>query len=106
MYSADEDMWGKSAGTWKLCSGLFYLQPGNASLAFLDSWAERLARKRAGAKNQPHFNAAIEETSSLTSDVLPCDLFPNGYRYASEKWRAAQLWRNGKPWRRFHARLG
>ena len=22
--------------------------------------------------------------------LMPCDLFPNGYRYASEAWRSAQ----------------
>ena len=68
-----------SAGTWKLCSGLFLLQPGNASLDFVDRWAERLANKQAGAKNQPHYNAALAQ-SNLSATVLPCDLFPNGHR--------------------------
>ena len=44
---------------------------------------------RAGAKNQPHYNDAIVATGVAVS-LLPCDLFPNGYRYASESWRRAQ----------------
>ena len=88
-YSDDKAQWGASSGTSKLCSGLFLLQPGNASLDFVDTWAERLANKQAGAKNQPHYNAALAQ-SNLSASVLPCDLFPNGYRYASEVWRKAQ----------------
>ena len=119
-YSDDKAQWGASSGTSKLCSGLFLLQPGNASLDFVDAWAERLANKQAGAKNQPHYNAALAQ-SNLSASVLPCDLFPNGtqvastrgtrgtrleavairldlqtahrlagYRYASEAWRKAQ----------------
>ena len=53
--------------------------PGNASLDFVDRWAERLANKQAGAKNQPHYNAALAQ-SNLSATVLPCDLFPNGHR--------------------------
>ena len=49
-------------------------------------------------KNQPHFNAALRD-ANLRVTLLPCNLFPNGYRYASEKWRAAQQWLNGEPWR-------
>ena len=79
IYSDDKAQWGASAGTWKLCSGLFLLQPGNASLDFVDRWAERLANKQAGAKNQPHYNAALAQ-SNLSATVLPCDLFPNGHR--------------------------
>ena len=79
IYSDDKAQWGASAGTWKLCSGLFLLQPGNASLEFVDRWAERLANKQAGAKNQPHYNAALAQ-SNLSATVLPCDLFPNGHR--------------------------
>ena len=79
VYSDDTAQWGASAGTWKLCSGLFLLQPGNASLDFVDRWAERLANKQAGAKNQPHYNAALAQ-SNLSATVLPCDLFPNGHR--------------------------
>ena len=73
IYSDDKAQWGASAGTWKLCSGLFLLQPGNASLDFVDRWAERLANKQAGAKNQPHYNAALAQ-SNLSATVLPCDL--------------------------------
>ena len=68
-YTDDQSRWQASANTSKLCSGLWLLQPGNASLAFLDAWAARLLAKRAGAKNQPHFNAAIEETPGFASDV-------------------------------------
>ena len=79
IYSDDKAQWGASSGTWKLCSGLFLLQPGNASLDFVDAWAERLEAKQAGAKNQPHYNAALAQ-SNLSATVLPCDLFPNGHR--------------------------
>ena len=40
-------------------------------------------------KNQPHFNAALRAAGTRVK-LLPCDLFPNGYRYASPSWRAAQ----------------
>ena len=83
--------WGRSAGGWKLCGGLFYLQHGNAALAFLREWENRLAKPGAGAKNQPHYNEALRTSSSgLSVQLLPCDLFPNGYRYASHAWRRAQ----------------
>lgn len=84
IYSDDKAQWGASSGTWKLCSGLFLLQPGNASLGFVDAWAERLANKQAGAKNQPHYNAALAQ-SNLSASVLPCDLFPNGPQVASTR---------------------
>ena len=52
-------------------------------------WDERLRAPRAGAKNQPHYNEALRETR-LSSRLMPCDLFPNGYRYGSDAWRRAQ----------------
>ena len=89
-YSASA-RWGSSAGGWKLCGGLFYLQHGRASAAFLDEWERRLHGPGAGAKNQPHYNEALRtKASGLTLRLLPCDLFPNGFRYASEPWRRAQ----------------
>ena len=89
-YSADA-RWGRSASGWKLCGGLFYLRHGDAALSFLREWERRLHEPGAGAKNQPHYNEALRTaTSGLRVDVLPCDLFPNGYRYASEAWRRAQ----------------
>ena len=88
VYSADS-RWGRSASGWKLCGGLFYLQHGDAALAFLREWERRLAAPGAGAKNQPHYNEALRR-SGLDLRLLPCDLFPNGYRYASETWRRAQ----------------
>ena len=45
---------------------------------FVDAWAERLEAKQAGAKNQPHYNAALAQ-SNLSASVLPCNLFPNGH---------------------------
>ena len=83
--------WGRSSGGWKLCGGLFYLQHGDAALAFLRDWERRLATPGAGAKNQPHYNDALRAAdATLDLRLLPCDLFPNGYRYASEAWRRAQ----------------
>ena len=84
-----EARWGRSAGTSKLCGGLFYLRPGAPTLAFLRAWERRLHGAKAGAKNQPHYNEALRAVG-LPLRLLPCDLFPNGYRYASEAWRAAQ----------------
>ena len=89
-YSA-EPRWGRSASGWKLCGGLFYVQRGSAALAFLRDWERRLRGPRAGAKNQPHYNEALRaHQASLTLRLLPCDLFPNGFRYASAAWRQAQ----------------
>ena len=93
--------WGRSASGWKLCGGLFYLRHGDAALGFLREWERRLRAPAAGAKNQPHYNEALRAVSCSTSDtagcgsrlsvrILPCDLFPNGYRYASDEWRRAQ----------------
>ena len=66
------------------------------------AWEQRLHNPQGPIgnhlKNQPHFNAALRD-ANLRVTLLPCNLFPNGYRYASEKWRAAQLWLNGEPWR-------
>ena len=87
----EDARWGRSAGGWKLCGGLFYLQQGSASLAFLRDWERRLRAPGAGAKNQPHYNEALRaHRHTLPVRVLPCDLFPNGYRYSSATWRAAQ----------------
>ena len=88
-YYSAETRWGASAGGSKLCGGLFYLRHGARSLALVDDWEARLRGPRAGAKNQPHYNDAIVATGVAVS-LLPCDLFPNGYRYASESWRRAQ----------------
>ena len=100
-YTADA-RWGRSASGWKLCGGLFYLRHGDAALGFLREWERRLRAPAAGAKNQPHYNEALRAFGcSATADpqacsnrlsvrILPCDLFPNGYRYASEAWRHAQ----------------
>ena len=82
-YYTAETRWGASAGGSKLCGGLFYLRHGARSLALVDAWEARLRGPRAGAKNQPHYNDAIVATGVAVS-LLPCDLFPNGYRYASE----------------------
>ncbi len=83
--------WGRSAGGWKLCGGLFYVQPGAAALAFLRDWERRLRAPGAGAKNQPHYNEALRaHQQALRVVVLPCDLFPNGFRFASAAWRTAQ----------------
>lgn len=90
-YSADRRRWGRSAGGGKLCGGLFYLQHGEAAIAFVNGWEARLRAPGAGAKNQPHYNWALEAaTDALLVHTLPCDLFPNGYRYARDDWRAAQ----------------
>ena len=89
-YSADA-RWGRSASGWKLCGGLFYVQQGSAALAFLRDWERRLRAPASGAKNQPHYNEALRAHQlTLPVRVLPCDLFPNGYRYASAAWRRAQ----------------
>jgi len=92
--------WGHSAGGWKLCGGLFYLPRSDSALAFLREWERRLATPNAGAKNQPHYNEALRAISeegvdkggggSLRVWLLPCELFPNGFRYASVVWRRAQ----------------
>jgi hypothetical protein len=87
-YSA-EARWGGSAGGWKLCGGLFYLRRGDAAIDFLRDWERRLKAPRAGAKNQPHYNDALR-AARLQLQLLPCDLFPNGFRYASDAWRSAQ----------------
>lgn len=87
-YSMDAQ-WGHSAGGWKLCGGLFYLRRGAAAKGFVRDWQRRLRGAAAGAKNQPHFNDALRG-SGLPFATLPCDLFPNGFRYASDEWRAAQ----------------
>ena len=89
-YYSAETRWGASAGGSKLCGGLFYLRHGARSLALVDAWEARLRGPRAGAKNQPHYNDALRAAAGLRVRVLPCDLFPNGYRYASESWRRAQ----------------
>ena len=66
-------------------------QHGRASARFLREWERRLHGPGAGAKNQPHYNEALRAgASELTMRLLPCDLFPNGYRYASDPWRRAQ----------------
>lgn len=88
-YTADP-RWGRSAGGWKLCGGLFYLRRGDAAVAFLGDWERRLRAPRAGAKNQPHYNEALRAAAALRVRLLPCELFPNGFRYASEAWRRAQ----------------
>ena len=80
---------GAAAGTSKLCGGLFYARATPRTLAFAAAWERRVAAPGAGAKNQPHFNAALD-AARLPLRLLPCDLFPNGYRYASDAWRAAQ----------------
>lgn len=86
-----ESRWGRSAGGWKLCGGLFYVQPAEATLSFLRDWERRLRAPGAGAKNQPHYNEALRASRErLDVRTLPCDLFPNGYRYASATWRNAQ----------------
>ena len=84
--------WGRSAGGWKLCGGLFYVPRSDAAVAFLSDWERRLREPGAGAKNQPHYNEALRAAagSSLRVRLLPCELFPNGFRYASDAWRAAQ----------------
>ena len=87
-YSVDA-RWGTSSGGGKLCGGLFYLRAGEPALRFLDAWERLLRAPGAGAKNQPHYNAAVRATG-LPLRVLPCDLFPNGFRYADEAWRRAQ----------------
>mgnify|MGYP002632866031 CR=1 FL=1 len=87
-YTSDPQ-WGRSAGGWKLCGGLFYIRQSPGARAFLRAWERSLASPAAGAKNQPHFNQALRETN-LPLRVLPCEKFPNGYRYASDAWRAAQ----------------
>jgi rhamnogalacturonan II specific xylosyltransferase len=91
--------WGRSAGGWKLCGGLFYLRHGAGALAFLRDWERRLAAPGAGAKNQPHYNDALRSAtaSGMAVELLPCDRFPNGYRYASSAWRAAQAPHTRKP---------
>ena len=86
-----EQRWGRSAAQWKLCGGFFYLQSSRAALQFLRDWERRLQGPDAGAKNQPHYNAALRAVApSLRVEVMACDLFPNGYRYSSTRWRAAQ----------------
>ena len=82
--------WGRSTGGWKLCGGLFYVQPGHAALDVLHDWEKRLRTPGAGAKNQPHYNGALHDSPTLRVRTLPCDLFPNGYRYASDAWRQVQ----------------
>lgn len=82
--------WGHSAGGWKLCGGLFYLSHSDAALDFLREWERKLRAPGSGAKNQPHYNEALRTSDSLQVRVLPCDLFPNGYRYTSARWRGAQ----------------
>ena len=92
-YSNDYQRWGRSAGGWKLCGGLFYLKRGDAAVAFLSDWERRLRAPGAGAKNQPHYNEALQKASvggALSVRLLPCELFPNGFRYASDAWRRAQ----------------
>ena len=88
-YSVDRARWGASAGTSKLCGGLFYARATPRTIAFAAAWERRVSAPGAGAKNQPHFNAALD-AAKLPLRLLPCDLFPNGYRYASGEWRAAQ----------------
>ena len=87
-YSLDR-RWGTSSGTGKLCGGLFFLRAGDRALSFLNAWERLLRAPGAGAKNQPHYNTAVR-TTSLPLRVLPCDLFPNGFRYADNAWRRAQ----------------
>ena len=82
--------WGRSAGGWKLCGGLFYLEHSAAALSFLHDWERRLRAPGAGAKNQPHYNEALRASPQMRVHVLPCDLFPNGFRYANGAWRRAQ----------------
>ena len=83
--------WGRSAGGWKLCGGLFYLPRSEAALAFLGDWERRLRLPGSGAKNQPHYNEALKAAGrKLRVELLPCGLFPNGARYASDAWRRAQ----------------
>ena len=90
-YTSDRRRWGRSAGGGKLCGGLFYLQHGVSATAFLQDWERRLRAPGAGAKNQPHYNEAISAAAtSLSVRTLPCDLFPNGYRYGRAQWRSAQ----------------
>ncbi|KAL1504223.1 hypothetical protein AB1Y20_010632 [Prymnesium parvum] len=79
--------WGGSAGGWKLCGGLFFIRHSTASRDFLRMWEQRLQEPHAGAKNQPHYNEALR-SSKLPFRLLPCELFPNGYRYASAAWRS------------------
>ena len=62
-YSNDYQRWGRSAGGWKLCGGLFYLKRGDAAVAFLSDWERRLRAPGAGAKNQPHYNEALQKAS-------------------------------------------
>ena len=86
--------WGRSAGGWKLCGGLFYLQRWEAALAFLRDWERRLRSPGAGAKNQPHYNealraATLQLAAPLRVQLLSCELFPNGFRYSSDAWRRA-----------------
>ena len=82
--------WGRSSGGFKLCGGLFYIRRGDAADAFLLDWERRLRAPGAGAKNQPHYNDALRAAPQLAVRLLPCALFPNGYRYASDAWRRAQ----------------
>lgn len=88
---SESTRWGRSAGGGKLCGGLFYLRSGPGTLRFLRDWERRLRGPGAGAKNQPHYNEALRSASgTLQVEVMPCDLFPNGYRYNSAAWKAAQ----------------
>ena len=82
--------WGKSSGTSKLCGGLFYMRCSAATVALVRDWEARVRAPGAGRKNQPHFNDAIEAARNVTTVLLPCASFPNGYRYASHAWRRAQ----------------
>ena len=90
-YSTDVRLWGHSAGGWKLCGGLFFIRHGEGAKSFLRDWGRRLRAPKAGGKNQPHYNEALRASSALNVSILPCDLFPNGYRFASEAWRSQQL---------------
>ena len=59
----------------------------------MSDWERRLRAPGAGAKNQPHYNEALQKASvggALSVRLLPCELFPNGFRYASDAWRRAQ----------------
>ena len=80
-----------------LCGGFFLLRPTTAATRLLREWDAEMADGR--ARNQGAFNAVVrrlQASKALRSTSLPCDRFPNGYRYASKAWRRVAEERSGE----------
>ena len=87
--------------TFSFCGGFFLLNDTPGAHDFLDEWIHQL-RFSTMAKNQPALNRAIFASlqKKLRLLVLPCDLYPNGWRYFCLEIRARKKRFNcGFDWR-------